>query len=67
MNIGEGLVSAIVTLCVVVALIIGGISAGITYLGVKKDYIESKTLITPKVKYLVKDNKVDSVYLYKVK
>lgn len=63
MEIGKGLVGAIVFLCILVAIVIGAISWGAAKLTSRT--IESTTRIEPELKLTIKDNKVDTVYVYR--
>lgn len=63
MNIGDGLVGAIVFLCILVAVVIGGISWGVAKFTSRT--IESTTRIEPELKLTIKDNKVDTIYVYR--
>lgn len=63
MNIGDGLVGAIVFLCILVAIVIGGLSWGVAKFTSRA--IESPTRIEPELKLTVKDNKVDTIYIYR--
>lgn len=64
-NIASGLGTAILILVILACIVTFGITCGVSKL-IEKDEIVSDTLITPKVKYTVKDNKVDSVYIYPI-
>lgn len=63
MEIGKGLVGAIVFLCMLVALVIGALSWGAAKLTSRT--IESDTRIEPELKLTIKDNKVDTIYIYR--
>lgn len=63
MNIGGGLVQVIAVFCILVAVIIGGLSWGVAELTSRT--IESATRIEPELKLTIKDNKVDTVYIYR--
>lgn len=63
MRIGEGLVGAIVFLCILVAVVIGCLSWGVAKFTSRT--IESATRIEPELKLTIKDNKVDTIYVYR--
>lgn len=63
MNYVSGLVGVIAAFCTVVGLVIGGLSWGVAKLTSRT--IESTTRIEPELKLTVKDNKVDTVYIYR--
>lgn len=65
MRIGDGLVEAIAFLCILVAVFVGGISWGVARRTSRA--IESTTRIEPELKITVKDNKVDTIYIYRRK
>lgn len=67
MEFGGNLIGALVTFLVVCCLIFGGICWIGGYFAFKTDKIESKTLIQPTIKLTIKDNKVDTLYVYKKK
>lgn len=54
---------AIVLLCILVAVVIGGLSWGVAKFTSRS--IESSTRIEPELKLTIKDNKVDTVYVYR--
>ena len=62
-GIGNGLVQVIAIFCILVAVVIGGISWGVAKFTSRT--IESATRIEPELKLTVKDNKVDTVYIYR--
>ncbi len=60
----DGLFSAIIVIMVVFGLILSAITGTIVYF--INDDIESKTLIKPEIKLVVRDNnKIDTIYIYK--
>lgn len=63
MQIGAGLVQVIAVFCILVAVVIGGLSWGVAEFTSRS--IESSTRIEPELKLTVKDNKVDTIYVYR--
>ena len=64
-GIGGALFSGILTVAFVVIIVASAISVGVTYFATKTDYIKSEHLIKPEIELIIKDNKVDTVYVYK--
>lgn len=63
MQIGNGLVQVIAVFGILVAVVIGGLSWGAAKFTSRT--IESATRIEPELKLTVKDNKVDTIYVYR--
>lgn len=63
MEIGNGLVQVIAVFCILVAVVIGGLSWGVAKFTTRT--IESTARIEPELKLTIKDNKVDTIYVYR--
>ena len=64
MELGKGLAQAFVFVAVIVALLTGSVGYAVHWL-ISIKGLESKKLITPEIKLTIKDNRVDTVYVYK--
>lgn len=65
MNPLQGLIEAVIIACIGVAVIFAGGSWIISKIIYDKGYIQSEKLITPEIKLTIKDNKVDTTYIYR--
>lgn len=65
MKIGENIHIAFITLCLLVAVAFWGVSTLYDIVFANDPYIEAETPISPEIKIIVKDNKVDTLYIYK--
>lgn len=65
MNRLQGLMESVIIACIGVAIIFAGKSWIISKIVYDKGYIQSEHLITPEIKLTIKDNKVDTTYIYR--
>jgi hypothetical protein len=63
-GIGEGLVTAVIMLCILSVAVLWGGWELIDWLLID-DTIESTTRITPEIKLVVKENVIDTIYVYR--
>jgi hypothetical protein len=63
-GIGGAIFSGFITLAII-TFVIGGIIVGGIWYFTDKDYIESKTIITPEIKLTTDGKKVDTLYIYR--
>jgi hypothetical protein len=59
-------VKILIYICVFIVLIILGIWEGIDYLFIE-ECLKSETLLVPEIKLVIRDNQVDTIYIYKLK
>lgn len=63
-GIGGAIFGAFITLAIG-TFIVGGIIVGAVWYFTDKDYIESKTIITPEIKLTTDGKKIDTLYIYR--
>lgn len=64
MEIGKGLAQAFVLVSVIAALLVGSVGFAVHWF-ISSKGIQSHKLITPEIKLTIKDNRVDTIYVYK--
>jgi hypothetical protein len=63
-GIGSAIFGGFITLAII-TFVVGGIIVGGIWHFADKDYIESKTIITPEIKLTTDGKKIDTLYIYK--